>query len=96
MQQAGGSNLGPQQQTIITGQSLHDQHDMQARIASVASTHQAMTIVSAPNSGSSITQNVLHNTATAQIPNSPSRPSILRRREGERENMGKLNSQQGA
>ena len=85
LQQAGGSNLGQQQQTIITGQSLHDQHDMHTRIASVGSTHQAMTIVSAPNSGPSNTQHLLHSTAAAQIPNSPSRPSILRRREGERE-----------
>ena len=66
---------------------MHD-HDMQARIASVTSTHPSMTIVSASNFGST-NPNTLQSTANAQIPNSPSRPSILRRREGEREVIGK-------
>ena len=57
---------------------------MQARIASVASTHPGMTIVSATNLGAN------QNTSSGvQIPSSPSRPSILRRREGEREIIGK-------
>ena len=57
---------------------------MQARIASVASTHPGMTIVSATNLGAN--QNA---SSGIQIPSSPSRPSILRRREGEREIIGK-------
>ena len=57
---------------------------MQARIASVASTHPGMTIVSATNLGAN------QNTSSGvQIPSSPSRPSILRRREGERDIIGK-------
>ena len=78
----------PGQQALITGQSLHE-HDIQARIASGASTHPGMTIVSAPSIGSSNPQNALQ-TGNIQIPNSPSRPSILRRREGEREMIGKF------
>jgi len=72
----------PGQPAIITGQSLHE-HDMQARIASVASTHPGMTIVSATNLGAN--QNI---SSGIQIPSSPSRPSILRRREGERDIIG--------
>ena len=80
-----------QQQNIIAGQHqpLHDQQDLPARISSVSSTaQQVLTIVSAPTSGSSA-QGVLHSVASSvQIPNSPSRPSILRRREGERDIAG--------
>ena len=46
---------------------------------------QVMTIVSAPTLSSNA-QGALYSAASSvQIPNSPSRPSILRRREGERD-----------
>ena len=92
LQQPGSSNLA--HQTIIAGQALHEQTDMQARIGSVASSNQGMAILSAANSVPPNNQNVLHSTAAAQIPNSPSRPSILRRREGEREIPGRLKHKQ--
>ena len=88
MQQPSGGSIG--QQAIISGQSLHD-HDVHGRI-SVSSTHPTMTLVSASNIASS-NPNIVQATTNIQIPNSPSRPSILRRREGEREVTGTLKRQ---
>ena len=86
---ATGSGGISQQQNILAGQhqSLQDQQDLAARISTVSSSvpQQVMTIVSAPTLSSNA-QGALYSAASSvQIPNSPSRPSILRRREGERD-----------
>ena len=73
-----------QQTAILTSQTLHE-HDMQVRNVSVAaSSNPSMTIVSS-------NPNTLQSVAGGQIPSSPSKPSILRRRDNiERDLLGKL------
>ena len=80
LHQSPGGNIS-QPAAILTSQSLHE-HDMAVRNASIASSaNPAMSLVSSnPNALQS----------GAQIPSSPSKPSILRRREIEREPLGKF------
>ena len=81
LHQSSGGNL-TQQTAILTSQTLHD-HDIQTRNVSVASsTNPSMTIVSS-------NPNTLQSATGAQIPSSPSKPSILRRRDP-LEPLGKL------
>ena len=83
MHPSSGSNM-TQQTAILTSQTLHE-HDMQVRNVSVAaSSNPSMTIVSS-------NPNTLQSVAGGQIPSSPSKPSILRRRDNiERDLLGKI------